>query len=1074
MPKGDLKYLEGGKKSSDEEIRAGLRHLSEKEKLEAMKQILGLMSMGKDTSDLFPDVVMNVVCQSLELKKLVYTYLLRYAAEKADVALLSINTFQKDMEHSNQLIRALALRVLSGLGVPVINQLVLLAIKKASSDPSPYVRKTAAYAIPKLYRMDPDQLPALLEILQTLLNDRMVLVLSGAIATFNEICPSHLELLHPFYRKLCHMLVDMDEWGQIVLLNLLLRYGRTQFLNPVKPKKPEKVTDGKKKKKKKEKSFYSDDDSEDDPDFDDDYDDYMLDEDHKLLLKCAQPLLQSRNSGVVMAVAALYWHLADENESAKVARPMVRLLRSHREVQAVVLSNIATWCCSRPTLFKAYLNDFYVKGDDGKSQRELKLEILVHLVDMDNISTVLKEFQTYVKHPDKHFVALTIQSLGRCAAQMESVAETCLRYLMTLIRSKTDAVVSESVNSIRHLLQHHSSFVKDGVSAMTFHLSKITVPKARASIAWLIGEFIDQVPMFGPDALRLLLKNFADQELVVRMQTLNLGCKVYLNNKDQSEPYVRYMFDLCRYDNSYDLRDRARLLRATLMDGDSQVKDVALPLLRSQKPAPTVSSAMKDRQRYCTGSLSQLVNHTALGYIPLAEFPMERPDPSVRDAPVNTYGMTSKKKKKKTSKSEKKVSKKNVDDLDRFYNDESSEDSEESDEEESDEEESSDESSSESDFETRKGFYDSVTSESEDSENDSEDESDEESSSKDSDDDSDTDSDDESSSEDSDAAPKPFLQIVNQTSDDLLAGVGGSNSTLPQQPASMKLIMGVADSTDDSSSDDDLLGNTSALTTTGATTSGLGDLGDIFGDSPAPGGVDILLQAERVAANITTESFLPKTELLNHVTARGLGVECQFVRTLGAMDHNVIRLFIKNHTSSTIQSIKVSKGVEGGGQTMVPFNPISSLAPGASSEVTINVNFNNKTQPARFEISDSNGDHKAALQPRVGELFYPEPMDLDALKAKLPKLQGMHKVSGSAAASSELIIVDVVAGFANIAFVAEEDNTFYFSGKALAGGLTMFLVIKQQDDHEYSFDIHLENAILASSLSSELKKLINS
>jgi AP-3 complex subunit beta len=37
----------------------------------------------------------------------------------------------------------------------VINQLVLLAIKKAASDPSPYVRKTAAYAIPKLYRMDP-------------------------------------------------------------------------------------------------------------------------------------------------------------------------------------------------------------------------------------------------------------------------------------------------------------------------------------------------------------------------------------------------------------------------------------------------------------------------------------------------------------------------------------------------------------------------------------------------------------------------------------------------------------------------------------------------------------------------------------------------------------------------------------------------------------------------------------------------------------------------------------------------------------------------------------------------------
>ena len=51
--------------------------------------------------------------------QLVYTFVLRYAEEKSDIALLSINTFQKDMEHANQLIRALALRVMSGIRVPV-------------------------------------------------------------------------------------------------------------------------------------------------------------------------------------------------------------------------------------------------------------------------------------------------------------------------------------------------------------------------------------------------------------------------------------------------------------------------------------------------------------------------------------------------------------------------------------------------------------------------------------------------------------------------------------------------------------------------------------------------------------------------------------------------------------------------------------------------------------------------------------------------------------------------------------------------------------------------------------------
>jgi len=52
----------------------------------------------------------------------------------------------------NQLIRASALRVLSSIRVPMIVPIVMLAIKDSASDMSPYVRKTAAHAIPKLYR----------------------------------------------------------------------------------------------------------------------------------------------------------------------------------------------------------------------------------------------------------------------------------------------------------------------------------------------------------------------------------------------------------------------------------------------------------------------------------------------------------------------------------------------------------------------------------------------------------------------------------------------------------------------------------------------------------------------------------------------------------------------------------------------------------------------------------------------------------------------------------------------------------------------------------------------------------
>lgn len=45
---------------------------------------------------------------------------------------------------------------------------------------------------------------------------------------------------------------------------------------------------------------------------------------------------------VVMGVAQLYHHLAPRSEVLVVAKALIRLLRSHREVQSVVLNCIAS------------------------------------------------------------------------------------------------------------------------------------------------------------------------------------------------------------------------------------------------------------------------------------------------------------------------------------------------------------------------------------------------------------------------------------------------------------------------------------------------------------------------------------------------------------------------------------------------------------------------------------------------------------------------------------------------------------------------------------------------------------
>ncbi|NWR60804.1 AP3B2 protein, partial [Bucorvus abyssinicus] len=603
-------------------------------KLEAMKRIVAMIARGKNASDLFPAVVKNVACKNIEVKKLVYVYLVRYAEEQQDLALLSISTFQRGLKDPNQLIRASALRVLSSIRVPIIVPIMMLAIKEAASDMSPYVRKTAAHAIPKLYSLDSDQKDQLIEVIEKLLADKTTLVAGSVVMAFEEVCPERIDLIHKNYRKLCNLLIDVEEWGQVVIINMLTRYARTQFLSP---NQNESLLE-----ESAEKAFYGSEeedakDAKAEPASLAKRKPYVMDPDHRLLLRNTKPLLQSRNAAVVMAVAQLYFHLAPKAEVGVIAKALVRLLRSHRSVvQYVVLQNVATMSIKRRGMFEPYLKSFYIRSTDPTQIKILKLEVLTNLANETNISTILREFQTYIRSMDKDFVAATIQAIGRCATNIGKVRDTCLNGLVQLLSNRDELVVAESVVVIKKLLQmqpaQHSEIIK--------HMAKLTdniqVPMARASILWLIGEYCEHVPKIAPDVLRKMAKSFTNEEDIVKLQVINLAAKLYLTNSKQSKLLTQYVLNLAKYDQNYDIRDRARFIRQLIVPTEKSgaLNKYAKKLFLAQKPAPILESSFKDRDHFQLGSLSHLLNAKAVGYQELPDWPDEAPDPSVRNVEV--------------------------------------------------------------------------------------------------------------------------------------------------------------------------------------------------------------------------------------------------------------------------------------------------------------------------------------------------------------------------------------------------------------------------------------------------------
>lgn len=91
----DSKYFTTTKKGEIFELKSELNNDKKEKKKEAVKKVIASMTVGKDVSALFPDVVNCMQTDNLELKKLVYLYLMNYAKSQPDMAIMAVNTFVK-------------------------------------------------------------------------------------------------------------------------------------------------------------------------------------------------------------------------------------------------------------------------------------------------------------------------------------------------------------------------------------------------------------------------------------------------------------------------------------------------------------------------------------------------------------------------------------------------------------------------------------------------------------------------------------------------------------------------------------------------------------------------------------------------------------------------------------------------------------------------------------------------------------------------------------------------------------------------------------------------------------------
>lgn len=613
----------------------------------------------------------------------------------------------------------------------------------------------------------------------------------------------------------------------------------------------------------------------------------------------------------------------------------------------------------------------------------------------------------------------------------------------------SEYVVAESVVVIKKLLQTQENEHNDILKQMAKLLDFITVPAARAAILWLIGEYNNRVPKIAPDVLRKAAKSFADEQNIVKLQILNLAVKLYAYNHTQIQLLCQYIFNLARYDQNYDIRCRARLLKQFIFPSkeDSLLSHKMKDIFLAIKPAPALESKYKGREHFQLGSMSHYLSQRVNGYQDLPKFPEVAPDNSVRNVevpPQETRQVENKtQEKSKSSKGKGAVPKHKS----RSFYSESEEKSSSEDEDSDSEDSGSSESGSESDSESESSESQErntvgngkESSESSESNSDSEEEEDS--------------SDEDDTSDESSESPVKNPRVKN-------GAKSTNNGPQPPSKSNLDLLLDLEDF---------------APVAAPLMTPSLG--GFLSPMTLAPNSVD--------GIELIGPSYIPNSynELLNKINGFGLAVTYRYTRGPHLFSAYMvsIELLFTNHGSLTLRDIHLGKTTLPSGVILNEFAPIEVLDPKSSVTRILGIDFNDSTQSLAFEIVSDAGTSKVNISATVGAFLRAVSMSEKNFIAERQKLRGMTehttKLQMSLDAQS---LRQKIFEIANVGGIPSNDpNLLLFAGHTMNSRSLVLITVHldqpteaESDTKDVEITVNCEKMVIGSILLNEIKAAI--
>ena len=547
---GGTKYFQN-RNPEETELQEELNSLKLDKQKDAMKQIIASMTIGKDVSKLFPDVVKIIRTKNIELKKLVYLYLINYAKIKPDLIFLAVASFNSDAkEGATPLIRGLAIRTMGCIRVPEIVSYLCETLTWCFRDKDPYVRKTAALCVAKLYATSPQLVRenGFINTLHECINDGNGVVVANAMSALSEIsilsgC-NQVKIKAKHLKPILDALAHANEWGQVQILDALI------FYNPKKASHAEDVIEG------------------------------------------VMPRLSHANQSVVMSAIKVILKFMDQIDNIdkvrsyckKLSNSLMSILMTYPEIQYVLLRSLHAIVQKRPMLLDKDFKYFFVQYNDPIYVKLEKVDILYKLCDNKNFEIIIKEFSSYaLTETNAELIHKSVKYIGSIGYKFEKSLDICVEALSKIFDNNNDDALSEGMIVARDLMRKYKGHALELINKLNLDLiNSISDASAKAAAIYIIGEFCTMVPN-STEIINYFVENYSNTEFVskIKLQILNSAVKNFVNKPDESEEIIKVVLQKgAEESENPDVRDRAYIYWR-LLEIDP---DIAKDMMVSEKP----------------------------------------------------------------------------------------------------------------------------------------------------------------------------------------------------------------------------------------------------------------------------------------------------------------------------------------------------------------------------------------------------------------------------------------------------------------------------------------------------------